>query len=117
MDLEEVDYPGQLKKGLYFLVYMDQFHLTAHLPDDAITARQFAQTIAVDEIHAGKIDQELLAAGAGEDMDQVAKLSATVAQREPANDIHHNDVIQFSCGDLKTRGRLQLTFSADHMLG
>ena len=37
MDLEEVDEPGQLEKGLYSLVDMEQFHFAACLPDDAVT--------------------------------------------------------------------------------
>ena len=56
MDLEEVDEPGEFKKRLYSRVDMNQFHLAAHLSDDAVAAGQFAQTIAVDEIHASQID-------------------------------------------------------------
>jgi len=39
---------------------------------------QFAQAIAVNEIHAREVDQKLLVAVAGEDMNKVAQLSAAV---------------------------------------
>src|SRR5579863_1572748 len=107
VDLEEIDESGQFKKGLYFLVNADQFHLPAHLPDDAVTPRQFSQAIAIDEIDPGKIDQELLAPVAGENVDQVTKLRATIAQREPSHNIHHNDATPLSSRYLKTHSRLQ----------
>jgi len=118
MDVEEVDEPGQLKQGLHFLVDMDQLHLSARLPHDAVTPGEFAQTVAVDEIDAGKIDQKLLAAVAGEHVDQVAKLSATVAQCEPADNIDHDDSIQFSGRNLKSHSRFAARFFwRDHMPG
>jgi hypothetical protein len=58
---------------------MDKFHVAARLPHAAKTPCQFAQAIAVNEIHAFEIDQELLVAVAGEDMNKVAQLSATVS--------------------------------------
>jgi hypothetical protein len=81
---------------------MDQFHVAARLPDAAKAPGQFAQAIAVNEIHALEIDQELLMPVAGEDMNQIAQLSATVSQRESSHNIHHNDAIAFSRCDLKT---------------
>jgi hypothetical protein len=81
---------------------MEKFHLAARLPDAAKASRQFAQAIAVNEIHALEIDQELLMAVAGEYMDQIAQLSATVSQRESSHNIHHNDVIALSRCNLKT---------------
>src|SRR5262249_18162513 len=81
---------------------MDKFHVAARLPDAAKAPGQFAQAIAVNEIHALEIDQELLVAVAGEDMNKVAQLSATVGQRESPHNIDHNDAIKFSRCDLKT---------------
>jgi hypothetical protein len=57
---------------------MDKFHVSARLPDAAKAPGEFAQAIAVNEIHAREIDQELLVAVAGEHMNKVAQLSATV---------------------------------------
>jgi hypothetical protein len=97
---------------------MDKFHIAARLPDAAKAPGQFAQAIAVNEIHALKIDQELLVAVAGEDMNKVAQLSATVSQRKSSHNIDHNDVIALSRFDLKTHicfaGWL---FLPNHMLG
>ena len=81
---------------------MDKFHVAARLPDAAKAPGQFAQAIAVNEIHALEIDQELLVAVAGEDMNKVAQLSATVSQRESSHNIDHNDAIELSRCDLKT---------------
>ena len=53
VDFEKVDDPSQLQQGLHPLMYVDQFHLAAHLPDDAVAAGQFAQAIAVHEVHPG----------------------------------------------------------------
>jgi hypothetical protein len=86
-----------------------KLHIAADLPDDAVTARQFPQAVAVDEVHARKIDQELLAAVAGEDVDEVAQLSAAVTQREPSHHIHYNNVIELSGGNLETHS-LQRAF-------
>ena len=41
-------------------------------------------------------------AAAGEDMDQVPQLRATITQREFANRVNYNDPAELSCGDLKT---------------
>jgi hypothetical protein len=57
---------------------MDKLHVAARLPDTAKAPGQFAQAIAVNEIHAREIDQKLLVAVAGEDMNKVAQLSAAV---------------------------------------
>jgi len=81
---------------------MDKFHVAARLPDAAKAPGQFAQTIAVNEIQALEIDQELLVAVPGEDMNKVAQLSATVSQRESSHNIDHNDAINLSRCDLKT---------------
>src|SRR5438105_3884713 len=70
VDFEEIDQPGQLQQGAHSLLDMDEFHLAAHLPDHAVTSGQFAQAIAVHEIHAREVDQELLAAVSGEDVNQ-----------------------------------------------
>ena len=102
VNLEQGVYPGHLKKGLHPRVDMDKFHVAARLPDAAKASGQFAQAIAVNEIHALEIDQELLVAVAGEDMNQVAQLSATVSQRESSHNIHHNDAIALSRCNLKT---------------
>jgi hypothetical protein len=75
---------------------VDQLHLAAHLPDDAVAAGQFAQAIAVHEVHASKIDQELPAAIAGEDVDKVAQPGPAVIQRHPSHNIHHHNVADFS---------------------
>ena len=80
---------------------MDKFHVAARLPDAAKAPGQFTQAIAVNEIHAREIDQELLVAVAGEDMNKVAQLSATVSQRESSHNIDHNDAIELSRCDLK----------------
>jgi hypothetical protein len=81
---------------------MDKFHVAARLPDAAKAPGQFTQAIAVNEIHALEIDQELLVAVAREDMNKVAQLSATVSQRESSHNIDHNDAIELSRCDLKT---------------
>jgi hypothetical protein len=81
---------------------MDKFHVAARLPDAAKAPGQFAQAIAVNEIHAREIDQELLVAVAAKDVNQVAQLSATVSQRESSHNIDHNDAISLSRCDLKT---------------
>jgi hypothetical protein len=81
---------------------MDKFHVAARLPDAAKAPGQFAQAIAVNEIHAREVDQELLVAVAGEDMNKVAELSATVSQRESSHNIDHNDAVTLSRCDLKT---------------
>src|SRR5262252_3108952 len=80
---------------------MYQFHVAARLPDAAKAPGQFAQAIAVNEIYPLKIDQELLVAVAGEDVNKVAQLSATVSQRESPHNINHNDAIALSRCDLK----------------
>ena len=117
VNLEQGVYPGHLKKGLHPRVDMDKFHLAARLPDAAKASRQFAQAIAVNEIHAVEINQELLVAVAGEDMNQIAQLSATVSQRESSHNINHNDAIALSRCDLKTHICLQAGFSCrNHML-
>src|SRR5215467_3331529 len=91
---------------------MHKFHVTTRLPDAAKAPGQFAQAIAVNEIHALEIDQELLVTVAGEDMNQVAQLSATVSQCESSHNINHNNAINLSRCDLKTHicfaGRLFL---------
>ena len=92
---------------------MDKFHIAARLPDAAKAPGQFAQAIAVNEIHALKIDQELLVAVAGEDMNKVAQLSATVSQRESSHNIDHNDALALSRCDLK----IHVCFCRNHMLG
>jgi len=81
---------------------MDKFHVAARLPDTAKAAGQFAQAIAVNEIHALEIDQELLVPVAGEHMNKVAQLSATISQGESSHNIDHNDAIALSGCDLKT---------------
>ena len=110
MDFKEIDEPGQLKKRSHFLMDMDQFHLATPLSDDAVTPRQFAQTIAIDELHAGQIDQKLFAAFAGEDVHQVAQLSAAIVQREPSRDVDNHDPIEFSGRDLKAHRRCSSLF-------
>jgi hypothetical protein len=80
VDIEQVVYPGHLKKGLHPRVDMDKFHVAARLPDAAKAPGQFAQAIAVNEIHALEIDQELLVAVAGEDMNKVAQLRSPRAE-------------------------------------
>jgi hypothetical protein len=97
---------------------MDKFHVAARLPDAAKAPGQFTQAIAVNEIHALEIDQELLVAVAREDMNKVAQLSATVSQRESSHNIDHNDAIELSRCDLKTH----ICFTGglpcrNHMLG
>ena len=81
---------------------MDKFHVAARLPDVAKAPGQFAQAIAVNEIYALEVDQELFVAVAGEDMNKVAELSATVSQRQSSHNIDHNDAIALSGCDLKT---------------
>jgi len=81
---------------------MDKFHVAARLPDAAKAPGQFAQAIAINEIHALEIDQELLVAVAGKDMNKIAQLSATVSQGESSHNIDHNDSITLSRCDLKT---------------
>src|SRR5439155_9256793 len=76
VNIEQVVYPGHLKKGLHPCIDMDKFHVAARLPHAAKAAGQFAQAIAVNEIQALEIDQELLVAVAGEHMNKVAQLSA-----------------------------------------
>ena len=78
VDIEQVVDPGHLKQGLHPRVDVDKFHFSAQLPDAAKAAGQFAQAITVNEINAREIDQELLVAVAGEDMDEVAQLRSTV---------------------------------------
>ena len=80
---------------------MDKFHVAARLPDTAKAAGQFAQAIAVNEIHALEIDQELLVPVAGEHMNKVAQLSATISQGESSHNIDHNDAIALPRCDLK----------------
>jgi len=118
VNLEKGVYLGHLKKGLHPRVDMDKFHVAARLPDAAKAPGQFAQAIAVNEIHALQIDQELLMAVAVKDMNQVAQLSATVSQRESSHNIHHNDAIALSRCNLKTH----ICFAGwpccrNHMLG
>ena len=102
VDVEQVANPGHLEKGLHPWVDVDKLHVTAGLPNAAKTPGQFAQAVAVNEIYAGEINEELLVAVAGEDMNEVAQLSATVSQRESSHNIDHNDAIAFSGCDLKT---------------
>src|ERR1041384_8416975 len=80
---------------------MDKFHVAARLPDTAKAAGQFATAIAVNEIHALEIDQELLVPVAGEHMNKVAQLSATISQGESSHNIDHNDAIALPRCDLK----------------
>jgi hypothetical protein len=114
VDFEEVVEPGQIQKGLNSLVDMDQLQLAANFSHDGIAAGQFAEAIAVDEIHARKIDQKLLAAIAGMDVDQVAQLGAAIAQRESAHDIHDDDSIELSGCHLKGHGCRRLFFAESY---
>jgi len=102
VDIEYVVYPGHLKKGLHPSVDMYKFHVAARLPGAAKASSQFAQAIAVNEIHPLEIDQEFLVAVASEDVNQVAQLSTAVSQRESPHNIDHNDAIVLSRCDLKT---------------
>jgi hypothetical protein len=81
---------------------MYKFHVAARLPGAAKASSQFAQAIAVNEIHPLEIDQEFLVAVASEDVNQVAQLSTAVSQRESPHNIDHNDAIALSRCDLKT---------------
>jgi hypothetical protein len=81
---------------------MNKFHVAARFPYTAKAPGQFAQAIAVNEIHPLEINQELLMAVASEDVNKVAQLSATVSQRESPHNIDHNDAIALSRCDLKT---------------
>lgn len=111
VDFEEVHDPSQLQQGLHPLMYVDQLHLAAHLPDDAVAAGQFAQAIAVYEVHAGEIDQELPAPIAGEDVDKVAQPGAAVVQRHPSDNINHHDATDFSGLNLNCHIGLPRTLS------
>jgi hypothetical protein len=104
IDFEEGVQPGELKKVLHVFVEVHKFHFTSPLPDRAITANQFTHAIAVNEIHTLEIEQKFLMAVAGQDVDQVTELRATVTQRESSNRINHSDPVELSCGDLKTHG-------------
>jgi hypothetical protein len=79
-DFKESIEPSDLKKVLYSLIGMEKSHLASLLPDDAITAHQFAHAIAVNEFHGREIDQEVFMAIAGEYVDQITELRATVTQ-------------------------------------
>ena len=117
VDVEQVIYPGHLKQGLHSRIDMDKFHVAACLPYAAKAPGQFAQAVAVNEIHAREIDQELLVAVAGENMNQVAQLSETICQCQPSHNIDHNDAIALPRCDLKIH-IVWLAFSCrNHILG
>src|SRR5208283_3153473 len=102
VDFEQGVQPGDLKKFLHLPADLGKLHLASLLPDDAVTADQFSHAIAIHEIHAREIEQELLIAVAGEDVYQVAQSRAAVTQRESANRVHYNDAVDLSCANLKT---------------
>ena len=111
MDVEKMDQPGQVQQGLHPVLNVEQLHLAARLPDNAVAARELAQAIAVYEIHARKIDHELLKALARKDVNQISQLSVTVAQRQPAHHIYDDDAILLSRSQLKSHSLVAL-FSA-----
>lgn len=37
-----------------------KLQIASHLPDDAVTARQFSQAVAVDEVHACERSKDIL---------------------------------------------------------
>ena len=113
VDFEQVNDPGQFQQGLHPLMDVDQFHLAADLPDDAVAPCQFAQAIAVHKVHAGEIDQKLPAAIAGEDMNKVAQPGAAVIQRHPSHNIHHHNAADFSGFNLNSHVGLLRTFAAE----
>jgi hypothetical protein len=110
MDVEEVDQPGQVQQGLQPVLNVEQLHLAARLPDNAIAAGELAQAIAVYEIHAGKIDKELLKTPARKDVNQISELSVTIAQRQPADNIYDDDAILLSRSQLKSHSLVAQRF-------
>jgi|ERR1051326_653294 hypothetical protein len=102
MDVEKMDQPGQVQQGLHPVLNVEQLHLAARLPDNAVAAGELSQAIAVYEIHASKIDEELLKALARKDVNQISELSVAVAQRQPADNIHDDDAILLSRSQLKS---------------
>src|SRR6185437_14354508 len=112
VNFEKIDQSGQFQQGLHPLVDVDKLHLATRLPDDAVAAGQFAQAIAVHEIHAGQVDEELFAAVAGKYVHKVAQLGAAVTQRQPAHTIHHHNAIEFSSLDLERHSWVAAGYSA-----
>jgi len=78
VDFEQRIQPGDLKQVRYSLVEPDEFHLASPLPDYAIASDQFTHAVAVHVIHSREIQQELLVAVVGEDVDQIAQLRAAI---------------------------------------
>jgi hypothetical protein len=101
VDFEQGIQPGDLKQVRHSLVEPGKFHLASPLSDHAIASDQFTHAVAVHVIHSRKIQQELLVAVVGEDVDQIAQLRATITERESANRVHYNDSVELSCTDLK----------------
>jgi len=79
VDIEQSVQPGDLQQVRHSLVEPGKFHLASLLSHHAIASDQFPHAVAVDVIHSREIQQELLVAVAGEDVDQIAQLRATIA--------------------------------------
>jgi hypothetical protein len=118
VDIEERVQPGELKKVLHPLVDVDKLKLASPLPDDGITPDQLAHTIAVNQVHAREIKQELSMSCVAEDVDQVTQLRATVNQGEPPNRVNDDDSVKLSCSDRKTHGEsATICFHAESYIG
>lgn len=115
MDVKQRDQAGHLKQGQHARVNVDEFHVSAGLADDAVAAGEFAETIAVDKVHASEVDKEPAASVAGVDVDEIAKLGVAVGDGEAANDVNHDDAIEFAGFDLKSHKRFG-AFSAERVL-
>ena len=104
VDFEDRTQPCHLEEVSYSFVDLEKLHLASLLSDDAETPHQFAHASAVHVIHSREIEQESFVAGFGENVYQVPQLRAALGCRELANDVHYNDSVELSCGDLKTHG-------------
>jgi hypothetical protein len=111
VDFEDAVYPSDLKQIVHSLLEVHKSHFPSSLPDDAVTTDQLAHAIAVDEIHAREIEQEVFVAITGKNMDQVTQPRATVIQCESANRIHDNYAVELSGGDFKCHAWIALRFS------
>jgi hypothetical protein len=78
VDFEQGIQTGDLKQVCHSLVEPGEFHLASPLPDHAIASDQFTHAVAVHVIHPREVQQELLVAVVGKDVDQIAQLRATI---------------------------------------
>ena len=104
VDFEDRTQPCHLEEVSYSFVDLEKLHLASLLSGGGETPHQFPHARAVHVIHSREIEQKSFFTRLTENMYQVPQLGAAFVDREIANDVHYNDSVELSCGDLKAHG-------------